>query len=145
MGFIEDNKKSLAIVIIIIIIIILVVWKPWVAKADFSPKQYWHTRRNRRREGIDSEGEAEVAEIAPVGTSQLDGDIPGHLASVNDPSFMTTPSIVLSTTSRGGENLSYKNITTDIRGSIPRVYGGSGSTFNQNIQLEDTNINPDTY
>jgi hypothetical protein len=88
---------------------------------------------------------AEVAEVAPIGTTQLDGDLPGHIASVNDPNFMTTPSIVLSTTSRGGENTSYKNVTTDIRGSIPRVYGGAGSTFNQNIQLEDTNIDPDNY
>ena len=141
MDYIKKNPKTTVlatIVIIAFIVYIVTVWiKPW-EKANYT---YPGTYR-RSREPFD---ESEVAEIAPLGTTQLDGDIPGHLASVNDPSFMTTPSIILSTTSRGGENLSYKNITTDLRGSIPRVYGGSGSPFNQNIQLEDTNIDPDTY
>lgn len=139
MDFIKKNPRAVIVVVLLIITaIVLLITRPWEEKATFSHAGYGR----KRRETFD---ENEVAEVAPVGTTQLDGDIPGHLASVNDPSFMSTPSIVLSTTSRGGENLSYKNITTDIRGSVPRVYGGSGSTFNQNIQLADTNIDPDTY
>jgi hypothetical protein len=146
MGFFEDNKNKLigAAAVVIVVVVVLFIWKPW--GESFSPKQLWHT--SRRREGVDSPGDpalAEVAEIAPVGTTQLDGDIPSHLATVNDPNFMTTPSVVLSTTSRIGENLKYRNITTDLRGSVPRVYGGSGSPFNQNLQDASSNINPDTY
>ena len=143
------NNKMMALgFVAVVVTVVLLIWKPWdKSTATYSPKQYWHTKR--RREGLEPSTASteidQVAEISPVGTTQLDGDIPGSIASINDPTFLTTPSIVLSTTSRIGANLKYKNLTTDIRGSIPRVYGGSGSTFNQNIQLEDSNISPDTY
>ena len=138
MDFLKDNKKAVGIVtVVVIIFVVIFVWKPWNKDtSNYMPRKMMYQG---------SSNAEQVAEIAPVGASQLDGDIPGHLASINDPTFMTTPSIVLSTTSRIGENLKYKGLTTDIRGSIPRVYGGSGSPFNQNIQLEDTNIDPDTY
>lgn len=135
--------NAIIIAAIVIVVIVLIVWKPWVKKEDDAESyRYSRYKNGGVRESYHENG---VAEISPIGTSQLDGDIPAHLASVNDPTFMTTPSIVLSTTSRIGENLSYKNVTTDLRGSVPRILGGSGSVFNQNIQLEDTNIDPDTY
>jgi hypothetical protein len=128
------------LVIVVALILVFLVWKPFEETASYGPTKYY---QKKRRETF-SEG-AEIAEIAPIGTQGLDGDIPGHISSVNDPTFLTTPSIVLSTTSRIGENLSYKNVTTDIRGSVPRVMGGSGSTFNQNLQSPDTTIDPDSY
>ena len=131
----------LLITVVALILYIFLVCKPFEETASYGPTKYY--QKKKRRETF-SEG-AEIAEIAPIGTQGLDGDIPGHLSSVNDPTFLTTPSIVLSTTSRIGENLSYKNVTTDIRGSVPRVMGGSGSTFNQNLQSPDTTIDPDSY
>ena len=138
--------NAIIIAAIVIVVIVLIVWKPWVKKEDDAESyRYRYSRYKNGAAARESYNGNDVAEISPIGTSQLDGDIPAHLASVNDPTFMTTPSIVLSTTSRIGENLSYKNVTTDLRGSVPRILGGSGSVFNQNIQLEDTNIDPDTY
>ena len=60
-------------------------------------------------------------------------------------SYDSTPGVLLSTTSRIGENLTYRNVSTDLRGSVPRIMAGSGSIFNQNLQSADTTIDPDRY